>query len=71
MSEIDKALKANFDESGKVVSIIAPTSEYGKLTLETIQSLLKQGGGIYVSATRPASLVFNELQKAKTDYDDL
>jgi len=33
--------------------------------------LLKQGGGIYITATRPASVILQQLQKAKIDHEDL
>ena len=61
----------NFVQSGKVVSIFAPTSMYHNLTLRTIKALLNQGGGIYVTATRPASVILKQLNEAKVNYDDL
>lgn len=69
--DIPKTFKQYFDESGKVVSIIAPTKKYNELTLQSCQELLKIGGGIYVTATRPASLVFKQLADAKVDIEDL
>ena len=71
MVAFEERLIDNFVQSGKVVSIFAPTSMYHNLTLRTIKALLNQGGGIYVTATRPASVILKQLNEAKVNYDDL
>ncbi len=71
MAAFEKQLIDNFMQSGKVVSVFCPTSKYHDLTLRTIKTLLEQGGGIYVTATRPASVILKELNEAKVNYDDL
>lgn len=71
MAAFEKKLIDNFLQTGKVVSVFSPTSMYHALTLRTIKALLETGGGIYVTATRPASVIIKELNQAKVDYDDL
>lgn len=71
MGLIDDKLHPQFSEEGKVVSIIAPTAVYHELTLKVITSLLEVGGGIYVTATRPASVILKHLEQNQIKHEDL